>query len=62
MLWAYETVCEPTGVASKYWDADTPSERFTKRLAKEKLVALKESNDEMPGLYYPSFPNTNDSC
>ena len=38
--WTYETVLEPTGVASKYWDADAPAERATKRLAKEKLVAL----------------------
>jgi hypothetical protein len=38
--WTYVTVLEPTGVASKYWDADAPAERATKRLAKEKLVAL----------------------
>ena len=40
-LWTYETVVEPTGVVSKYWDADAPSERATKRQAKEKLSALK---------------------
>lgn len=36
-LWTYETVNEPTGVASNYWDAEAPSERATKRLAKIKL-------------------------
>ncbi len=41
-LWTYETVAEPTGAASRYWDADAPSERATKRLAKERLVALRE--------------------
>ncbi len=30
MRWTYEIVCEPTGVASKYWDANAPSERATK--------------------------------
>jgi hypothetical protein len=44
--WTYETVLEPTGVASIYWDADAPAERATKRLAKEKLVALKEAEAE----------------
>ncbi len=44
--WTYETVLEPTGAASKYWDADAPAERATKRLAKEKLVALKEAEAE----------------
>ena len=44
--WTYETVLEPTGVASKYWDADAPAERATKRLAKEKLVALTASEAE----------------
>ncbi len=42
-LWTYETVAEPTGAASRYWDADAPSERATKRLAKERLVALREA-------------------
>lgn len=41
--WTYETVAEPTGAVSNYWDADAPTERATKRLAKEKLVALKEA-------------------
>ena len=43
-LWTYETVAEPTGAASRYWDADAPSERATKRLAKERLVALREAD------------------
>ncbi len=43
-LWTYETVAEPTGSASRYWDADAPSERATKRLAKERLVALREAD------------------
>ncbi len=42
-LWTYVTVAEPTGAASRYWDADAPSERATKRLAKERLVALREA-------------------
>ncbi len=40
-LWTYEAVAEPTGIASKYWHASAPLERTTKRLAKEKLTALK---------------------
>jgi hypothetical protein len=44
--WTYETVLEPTGVASKYWDADAPAERATKRIAKEKLVALTAAEAE----------------
>jgi hypothetical protein len=36
-LWAYETVAEPTGVVSKYWDSPAPMERATKRAAKQKL-------------------------
>ena len=43
-LWTYETVAEPTGVASRYWDADAPSERATKRLAKERWDALREAD------------------
>ena len=42
--WTYETVCEPTGVASKYWDANAPSERATKRLAVQRLSAIKNNN------------------
>ena len=44
MLWTYETVSEATGIASKYWDAEAPSERGTKTLAKEKLIATKDAN------------------
>jgi hypothetical protein len=44
--WIYETVSEPTGAVSKYWDAGAPAERATKRLAKDELVALKAGNDE----------------
>ncbi len=33
-LWTYETVAEPTGMASKYWDVEASTERATKRLAK----------------------------
>jgi hypothetical protein len=52
VLWTYETVAEPTtGVASKYWDADAPCERGTKKLAKEKenLIALKVANIQCSG-------------
>ncbi len=48
LLWTYETVAEPTGAASKYWDADAPSERATKRLAKEKLSALSLADPTRP--------------
>jgi len=41
VLWTYETVSEATGIASKYWDAEAPSERGTKTLAKEKLIATR---------------------
>jgi hypothetical protein len=34
--WTYEVVNEPTGVASKYWDAEAPSERTTKLMARQK--------------------------
>jgi hypothetical protein len=37
-LWTYETVLEPTGVVSKYWDGGTAVERATKRIAKQRLV------------------------
>lgn len=47
--WTYETVCEPTGVASKYWDADAPSERATKRLAKQRINALNVNDLEGKG-------------
>jgi hypothetical protein len=48
-LWTYETVVEPTGVVSKYWDADAPSERATKRQAKEKLSALQIASTTSAG-------------
>jgi hypothetical protein len=47
--WTYETVAEPTGAASKYWDAAAPEERATKRLAKAKLVALKAAEADPKG-------------
>jgi hypothetical protein len=31
-LWSYETVAEPTGIRSKYWDAQASTERATKQL------------------------------
>ncbi len=54
-LWTYETVAEPTGAASKYWDASAPSERRTKRLAKEKLSALHEADDDGQGVFQITF-------
>jgi hypothetical protein len=50
-LWTYETVAEPTGAASRYWDADPRTERTTKRLAKERLLALREA--EIASRYIP---------
>jgi hypothetical protein len=59
-LWTYETVVEPTGVVSKYWDADAPSERATKRQAKEKLSALQISSTTSAGatksISHPAMP------
>ncbi len=43
--WHYETVAEPTGASSKYWDAAAPSERATKKRAKEKLSAIHETHE-----------------
>lgn len=48
-LWTYETVAEPTGASSRYWDADTPTERATKRRAKEKLLAIQETDGNAAG-------------
>ncbi len=48
-LWHYETVAEPTGASSKYWDAAAPVERATKKRAKEKLIAIHEPNDNDSG-------------
>ena len=59
--WSYETVSEPTGAASKYWDAGAPSERATKRLAKEKMVAInagyEENEDYTPRADETDVPN-----
>ncbi len=49
-LWTYETALEPTGAASKYWDTDAPPERRTKRLAREKLTALKNDDGDVEGV------------
>ena len=38
--WEYVTVAEPTGIASKYWDADAPLERATKRVAKQRITEI----------------------
>jgi hypothetical protein len=51
--WTYEAVAEPTGIASKYWDASAPKERTTKKLAKEKLSALKVAETKTKGA--PNF-------
>ncbi len=48
--WTYETVCEPTGVSSKYWDADAPSVRQTKLLARERTKALNDGNVDGEGM------------
>jgi hypothetical protein len=48
-LWTYETTAEATGVSSKYWDADAPEERATKRRAKEKLSAIHEPDGASSG-------------
>ena len=48
-LWHYETVAEPTGMSSKYWDANAPMQRATKRWAIEKLSAVYGSNDTESG-------------
>ena len=48
-LWSYEQVAEPTGVSSKYWDAQAPEERVTKRRAKEKLIAIHEPDGSSSG-------------
>jgi hypothetical protein len=48
--WTYEVVAEPTGIASKYWDASAPLERTAKRLAKEMLSALKVADTQCTGV------------
>jgi len=48
-LWTYETVAEPTGISSRYWDAEAPVERATKRRAKEKLSSIHEPDGDSSG-------------
>jgi hypothetical protein len=48
-LWTYETVAEPTGMSSRYWDAEAPVERATKRRAKEKMSAIHEPDGAFSG-------------
>ncbi len=48
--WMYETVSEPTGVSSKYWDADAPSVRATKQLARERIMALNDGDVDGKGM------------
>ncbi len=50
VLWTYETVAEPTGVSSKYWDAEATRERATKKQAKEKLSAINVAEIPSTGL------------
>ncbi len=54
VLWTYETVAEATGVSSKYWDAEAPHERATKKQAKEKLSAITVAEIQSTGLYHVS--------
>ena len=49
LLWSYETVEEPTGVRSNYWDAQAPSMRTTKKLAKEKIQQLTHVAEQTEG-------------
>lgn len=46
-LWSYETVNEPTGARSKYWDSPAPTQRATKELAKQKLQLMTNA-EELP--------------
>lgn len=48
-LWSYETVNEPTGVHSKYWDSPAPMQRATKQQAKQKLDELKNAEKQRVG-------------
>jgi hypothetical protein len=48
-LWTYETVAEPTGIVSKYWDSPALVERSTKRVAKQKLSDLKNTDTDGQG-------------
>ena len=51
-LWTYETVAEPTGMSSRYWDAEAPQERATKRRAKERLIAIHEPDEASCQILY----------
>ena len=42
-LYFYEEVAEPTGIASKYWDAHAPGERATKVLANEAAASRNKT-------------------
>ena len=48
-LWSYETVNEPTGVHSKYWDSPAPKHRATKQQAKQKLDELINADKHREG-------------
>ena len=48
-LWTYDTVMEPTGVTSKYWNGGATSERATKQLAKQKLTDLHVADKAIEG-------------
>jgi hypothetical protein len=48
-LWSYETVMEPTGARSKYWDSPAPSQRATKELAKHKLQEMNNGEESLEG-------------
>jgi hypothetical protein len=53
-LWEYVQVAEPTGVASKYWYAEAPVERATKRVAKQRISEIQDGE-----LYAPILPDGN---
>jgi hypothetical protein len=56
-------VAEPTGIASKYWDANAPGERATKVLANERLTELHMGEDEVekqPPQLQPQRTNNED--
>jgi hypothetical protein len=52
-LWTYETVEEPTGIRSNYWDAVAPKERATKQLAKQKIDNIKDVETQAEGAALP---------
>jgi hypothetical protein len=54
-LCSYETVTEPTGVQSKYWDSPAPRERATKQQAKQKLDDLKKADKLPEGASYINY-------